>query len=74
MTLKTFSEFEKEISPRVICRIHKSYMVALQKIDSTEKDTVKIGAQILPVSETYKKIFLGLLRGSNIMDVPAKSY
>jgi two-component system LytT family response regulator len=63
MTLKTFSEFEKEISPRVICRIHKSYMVALQKIDSTEKDTVKIGAQILPVSETYKKIFLGLLRG-----------
>jgi two-component system LytT family response regulator len=63
MTLKTFSEFEKEISPRVICRIHKSYMVALQKIDSTEKDTVKIGAQILPVSETYKKAFLGLLRG-----------
>ena len=32
MTLQNFSEFEKLIPPSIICRVHKSYMVALNKI------------------------------------------
>lgn len=57
MTLQTFTEFETDIPATIACRIHKSYMVALDKIDTVEKDAVHIGDRIIPISETYKKAF-----------------
>jgi DNA-binding LytR/AlgR family response regulator len=57
MTLQTFKDFELEISPRIICRVHKSYMVALNKIESVEKDLIKINNQLIPISDSYKKLF-----------------
>ena len=38
MTLQTFTEFEQEIPATRLCRVHKSYMVAVAKIDSIERD------------------------------------
>ena len=57
MTLQTFKEFEQEIPANVICRVHKSYMVAIDKIDAVEKDLIRIGSEQIPISETYKKLF-----------------
>jgi DNA-binding LytR/AlgR family response regulator len=64
MTLQTFAEFERQIPPNIVCRVHKSYMVALDKIDSIEKDQIKIKDQIIPLSETYKKRFFSLINHS----------
>lgn len=61
MTLQTFSEFEQQIAPNIVCRVHKSFMVALDKIDSIEKDRIKIKDRIIPISETYKQSFLALI-------------
>lgn len=58
MTLQTFGEFEKEIPADIICRIHKSYMVSISKIDSVERERVRIGETFIPVSDTYRKSFL----------------
>ena len=57
MTLQTFKEFEQEIPANVICRVHKSYMVAIDKINAVEKDLIWIGSEQIPISETYKKLF-----------------
>ncbi len=57
MTLQTFNDFEKEISSSIICRVHKSYMVSLDKIESIEKDRIKIKEILIPISETYKQAF-----------------
>jgi two-component system, LytTR family, response regulator len=57
MTLKTFTEFEREIPSHIICRVHKSYMVSIEKIQSVEKDKVKIEQFVIPVSDTYRKAF-----------------
>jgi DNA-binding LytR/AlgR family response regulator len=57
MTLQTFGELETEIPQNLVCRVHKSYMVAIDKIDSIEKDRIKIGAVYIPISETYKQAF-----------------
>ncbi|GGH82060.1 DNA-binding LytR/AlgR family response regulator [Filimonas zeae] len=57
LTLQTFSELEADIPASVALRIHKSYMVALDKIDTVEKDAVHIGDRIIPVSDTYRKAF-----------------
>lgn len=61
MTLQTFNEFERQIPPNIICRVHKSYMIALDKIDSIEKDRIKIKDLIVPISETYKERFFNLI-------------
>jgi two-component system, LytTR family, response regulator len=57
MTLQNFSEFEKLIPPSIVCRVHKSYMVALNKIVSIERNRIKIADQLIPISETYKEAF-----------------
>ncbi|MBS0032453.1 LytR/AlgR family response regulator transcription factor [Chitinophaga sp. 22321] len=57
MTLKTFREFEADIPPAIICRVHKSFMVAIDKIDTIEKDGIKIRDQVIPLSDTYRKRF-----------------
>lgn len=62
MTVQTFTEFERQISPRVVCRVHKSYMVSLDKIDSVEKSGIRIKDKIIPLSETYKKRFFELIK------------
>lgn len=62
MTLQTFYDLEKEIPEAIICRVHKSYMVSINKINTIERDQVKIGNKIIPISETYKKTFLSLLK------------
>ncbi len=64
MTLQNFSEFEKIIPSSLVCRVHKSYMVALNKIDSIERNRIKITDQLIPVSETYKDVFFSLINNS----------
>ena len=61
MTLQTFGEFERQIAPDVICRVHKSYMVALDKIDTVEQGRITIGDLTIPISETYRDRFFALI-------------
>jgi two-component system, LytTR family, response regulator len=61
MTLQSFSELEQLIPAYLVCRVHKSYMVAVNKIESIERSRIKIADQIIPVSETYKESFLKLI-------------
>lgn len=61
MTLQNFSEFEKLIPASIVCRVHKSYMVALAKIESVERGRIKIGDQLIPISDTYKDEFFQLI-------------
>ncbi|MBI3219206.1 MAG: response regulator transcription factor [Bacteroidetes bacterium] len=61
MTLQNFTELEKMIPASIICRVHKSYMVALDKIVSIERSRIKIADQLLPISDTYKDSFFQLI-------------
>lgn len=67
MTLQTFTEFEKQIPPNIVCRIHKSFMVSIDKIESIEKDEIKIGDKFFPISETYKEKFYALINPKNVV-------
>jgi len=64
MTLQPFHDFEQEIPSTILCRVHKSYMVALDKIDSIERDRIKIQDALIPISETYRKAFFDLINHS----------
>ncbi|KAA5536138.1 response regulator transcription factor [Taibaiella lutea] len=62
MTLQTFKEFELQIPSNIICRVHKSFMVSVDKIEAIEKDKIKIREKIIPISEMYKKDFFKLIQ------------
>ncbi|MFN8346405.1 MAG: LytTR family DNA-binding domain-containing protein [Spirosomataceae bacterium] len=62
MTLQTFTEFEQVLPPNVVCRVHKSYMVAVAKIDSIEKDRIRIREALIPISESYKQAFFAAIQ------------
>ncbi|MFM2359417.1 MAG: hypothetical protein RLY16_1410 [Bacteroidota bacterium] len=57
MTLVTFTNFEQELALTPIYRVHKSFMVAINKIDRIEKGMIFIGEKKIPISGTYKKSF-----------------
>lgn len=67
MTLQTFTEFEKQIPASIVCRVHKSFMIALDKIDSIEKDQIKIGEKLFPISDTYKQRFFAFIYHKNVV-------
>lgn len=67
MTLQTFTEFEKQIPASIVCRVHKSFMIALDKIDSIEKDQIKIGEKLFPISDTYKQRFFAFIYQKNVV-------
>ena len=63
MTLQNFSELEKLLPANLICRVHKSYMVSIGKIEEIERSRIKISNQIIPISETYRNRFYSQING-----------
>ena len=61
MTLQTFAELEETLTGRGFCRVHKSFMVSLSKIEFVERDRIKIGNDLIPISDTYKTSFYGMI-------------
>jgi DNA-binding LytR/AlgR family response regulator len=61
MTLQNFSEFEKQVPSNLLCRVHKSFMVSIHKIESIERSRIKIADQMIPISETYKDAFFQII-------------
>lgn len=62
MTLQSFGQFENLLPPKRFCRVHKSYIVAIDKIESIERSVIKIGDQRIPISDSYRERFFNLLK------------
>jgi two-component system LytT family response regulator len=61
LTLQTFGFLEKELPKSLFCRVHKSFIVTLNKIDLIERNRIKIKDKMIPISETYKENFYNLI-------------
>jgi DNA-binding LytR/AlgR family response regulator len=58
----TTTEFEKCLPEKNFMRIHKSYIVALDKIEETEKDFIVIKKEKLPIGITYRRELIERLK------------
>ncbi len=65
LTLQTFGDLEKELPESLFCRVHKSFIVSLNKIDLIERNRIKIKNKLIPISETYKVNFYKLIGFNN---------
>lgn len=61
LTLETFTELEKILPKDRFCRVHKSFMVSIDKIEFVERSRIKINDKRIPISETYKNEFFDLI-------------
>lgn len=57
LTLKSFKAILELLPSEDFIRTHKSYVVALSKIENIERNRIKIGNKLIPVSDTYKSDF-----------------
>jgi DNA-binding LytR/AlgR family response regulator len=62
MTLQGFREIERVLPEPSFIRVHKSYIVALDKIERIEHNRIHIQNELLPIGETYKDKFFRTLK------------
>lgn len=62
MTLQSFSRLEESLPLKRFCRVHKSYIVAIDKIKSIERNVIIIGDRRIPVSNTYRESFFSRIK------------
>jgi DNA-binding LytR/AlgR family response regulator len=63
MTLLNFAKLEELLPAQEFARVHRSFLVAINKIDHIEKNRIQIADQIIPISDTYAEAFYKMLKG-----------
>ena len=66
ITLQNMKKMEDALPERHFVRVHKSYIVSLNKIDSIERSRIWIGDKIIPVGDTYRDEFFKIVDGKNV--------
>ncbi|GAB3938390.1 LytR/AlgR family response regulator transcription factor [Mucilaginibacter myungsuensis] len=66
ITLQNMKKMEDALPERHFVRVHKSYIVALNKIDSIERSRIFIGDKVIPVGDTYRDQFFKMIEGRNV--------
>jgi two-component system, LytTR family, response regulator len=66
ITLQNMKKMEDTLPEKHFVRVHKSYIVALNKIDSIERSRIRIGDKIIPVGDTYRDDFFKIVDGKNV--------
>ena len=61
ITLQVMKQLEEILPSNRFVRVHKSYIVALDKINSIEKQEIYIGDRVIPIGITYQESFSKLV-------------
>lgn len=61
LTLTSLKALEQKLSPKMFMRVHRSYIVALDKINSVTKNSLNIGELSITIGEQYKDAFSAYL-------------
>lgn len=57
LSLTSLKALEDKLPPRRFMRIHRSFIVSLDKISSLTRNSIQIGTVTIPVSDQYKDTF-----------------
>ncbi len=60
----TMKGIEKKLIPEFFIRVHRSFIVALDKINSVNGKTLKVASKYIPVSNSYKE---NLMQNLNLL-------
>ncbi len=57
IALTTMKAMEDKLPQKDFCRVHKSYIVNMRKIDAVERSRISIGDAEIPVSDAFRENF-----------------
>ncbi|MBD2757058.1 LytR/AlgR family response regulator transcription factor [Spirosoma validum] len=57
LSLTSLKTLEEKLPARQFMRVHRSFIVALDRINSVTRNSVQIGPTTIPVSDQYKDVF-----------------
>lgn len=66
LSLRNIKKMEEQLPAGQFVRVHKSYIISLDKIDSIERNRIFIGEAVIPVGDTYKDNFMSLIERVNL--------
>ena len=66
ITLQNMKKMEEALPPSQFIRVHKSYIIALDKIESIERSRITICGKIIPIGDTYRDEFFKRIENKNI--------
>lgn len=66
ISLQRLKVLEEQLPADKFIRVHNSFIVALDAIDSVHKDKIQIGQALIPIGDTYKKSFREFIEGRQI--------
>jgi len=67
LSIQSLARIETLLRGRPFVRVHKSYIVSLNAIDSIEHNRIFIAAKVIPVGETYRARFFQVLGKGNLL-------
>jgi len=66
ITLQNMKKMEETLPYTQFIRVHKSYIIALDKIESIERSRITICGKIIPIGDTYRDEFFKRIENNNI--------
>jgi DNA-binding LytR/AlgR family response regulator len=63
MTLQLLKQLESNLPASQFIRVHKSYIVALSKIDFIERQRIHLADKIIPIGDAYREQLMAALHG-----------
>ncbi|MEL7119807.1 MAG: response regulator transcription factor [Bacteroidota bacterium] len=67
MTLQNLKKIEEVLPNPPFFRVHKSYIISADKVDSIGKNDLTIGEQQIPIGGLYKKTFLDFVNQQRLI-------
>lgn len=62
MTLQSFKGILQHLPEKNFRRVHNSFVVSVNKIDNIERNRIKIGDSLIPISDKYKDSFFNSIK------------
>ncbi len=66
LTLLNLKTIVEKLPPKEFVRVHRSYIVALDKISAIRKNKIIIGNKEIPIGEHYKDDFFEMINARNL--------
>lgn len=66
ITLQNMKKMEETLPKGNFIRVHKSYIIAVDKIESIERSRIAIAGKTIPVGDTYRDAFFKLIDSRNV--------
>ncbi|TKC00838.1 LytR/AlgR family response regulator transcription factor [Pedobacter cryophilus] len=66
ITLQSMKKIDEALPDHLFVRVHKSYIVALDKIESIERSRIFIKDKVIPIGDTHRDYFFKMIEDKNI--------